>query len=152
MSECPTSRSTEVEETKLSLTRRNFFAGFAVAATSLGLTGIASSAEAASKKYKVCATKDIKVGGGSIFFIASANMFFLITQPKKDVFRAFNPACTHKGIPVSKIEGTSIRCKDGHQALFDLNSGAVKRGPAVLPLQKYTLSVESKNIYVTLTK
>ena len=152
MSECPSSRSTEVEETKRSLTRRSFFTGFALAATSLGLTGIASSAEAASKKYKVCATKAVKVGGGSIFYIASANMMVLITQPKKDVFRAFNPACTHLGIQVSKIEGTNVRCIDGHQALFDTNSGAVKRGPATLPLQKYTLSVESKNIFVRLTK
>ena len=151
MSECPTSRSTEVEQTKLSLTRRNFFAGFAVAATSLGLTGIASSAEAASKKYKVCATKDVKVGGGSIFYIASGNMMVLITQPKKEVFRAFNPACTHLGTQVRKIEGTNIRCTS-HGALFDTNSGAVKRGPATVALQKYTLSVESKNIYVTLTK
>lgn len=152
MSECPTSRSTDVEETKLSLTRRNFFAGFAVAATSLGLTGIASSAQAASKKYKVCATKDVKVGGGSIFYIASVNMMVLITQPKKDVFRAFNPACTHRGIQVSKIEGTNVRCLDGHQALFDTNSGAVKRGPATLPLQKYTLTVTNKIVYVTLSK
>jgi len=150
MSECPTSRSTEVEESKRSLSRRNFFAGFALAATSLGLTGIASSAEAASKKYKVCATKDIKVGGGSIFFISSANMMVLITQPKKDVFRAFNPACTHAGTQVSKIEGTNIRCTS-HNALFDLNSGKVTRGPAGLPLQKYTLTVDKKTVYVTLT-
>lgn len=151
MSECPTSRSTDVEETKLSLTRRNFFAGFAVAATSLGLTGIASSADAASKKYKVCATKDVKVGGGSIFYIASINTMVLITQPKKDVFRAFNPACTHLGTQVSKIEGTNIRCTS-HNALFDTNSGAVKRGPASLPLQKYTLTVTNKIVYVTLSK
>lgn len=151
MNECPTSRSKQVEETKLSLTRRNFFAGFAIAATSLGLTGIASSAEAASKKYKVCATKDVKVGGGSIFYIASVNAMVLITQPKKDVFRAFNPACTHLGTQVSKIEGTNVRCIS-HNALFDTNSGAVKRGPAALPLQKYTLTTEGNSLYVTFSK
>jgi Rieske Fe-S protein len=86
-----------------------------------------------------------------IEFDASGNMMVLITQPKKEVFRAFNPACTHLGTQVRKIEGTNIRCTS-HGALFDTNSGAVKRGPATVALQKYTLSVESKNIYVTLTK
>lgn len=151
MSECPTSQSTEVEETNLSLSRRNFFAVFAAAATSLGLTGIASSAEAASKKYKVCATKDVKVGGGSIFYIASGNMMVLITQPKKDVFRAFNPACTHLGTQVKDIVGKNVRCPS-HGALFDISTGAAKKLPAELPLQKYTLTVDKKVIYVTLTK
>ena len=151
MTECPTSRSTQVEESKLSLTRRNFFTGFAMAAASLGLTGIASSAEAASKKYKVCAKKEIKIGGGSIFYIASANTMVLITQPKKDVFRAFNPACTHLGTQLKKIEGTNVRCPS-HGALFDTSSGAVKRGPAALPLQKYTLTIDSSNLFVTLAK
>ncbi len=151
MSECPTSRSTEVEETKLSLTRRNFFAGFAVAATSLGLTGIASSADAASKKYKVCATKDIKVGGGTRFWIAGQEKMILVTQPKKDVFRAFSANCTHNGSLEQKIVGNTIECQS-HFARFDTTTGAVKRGPAVLPLQRYALTVEKKIIYVTFTK
>ena len=140
----------EAKET-LGLTRRNFFAGVALAASTLGLSAIASSAQAASKKYKVCATKDITVGGGSIFKIAAAGgLQILITQPKSGVFRAFNPACTHEGYRVGSISGTNIICKK-HGATFDTNSGNATRGPANIPLQKYTLSVESKNIYVTLS-
>lgn len=140
----------EAKET-LGLSRRNFFAGVALAASILGLSTLASSAQAASKKYKVCATKDIKIGGGSIFKIAAASgLQILITQPKPGVFRAFNPACTHEGYRIGSISGTNIICKK-HGATFDTSTGRATRGPANIPLQKYTLSVESKNIYVTLS-
>ncbi len=140
----------EAKET-LGLTRRNFFAGVALAASTLGLSNLASSAQAASKKYKVCATKDIKVGGGSIFKIAAAGgLQILITQPKSGVFRAFNPACTHEGYRIGSISGTNIICKK-HGATFDTSTGKATRGPANIPLQKYTLTVESKNIFVTLS-
>ena len=130
--------------------RRSFFSGIAVAASTLGLTAIASSAQAASKKYKVCATKDIKVGGGSIFNLSAAGgLQVLITQPKSGVFRAFNPACTHRGFRLNSISGTNIICPI-HRSQFDTTTGNVTRGPAQIPLQKYTLSVESTSIYVTL--
>jgi len=149
MSECPSSRSTEVEESKLSLTRRNLFSSIAIAAGALGLAGVSSSAQAASKKYKVCATKDIKVGGGSIYRISSANIMVLVTQPKKDVFRAFNPACTHNGFQINQIQGKNMVCPI-HGAMFDTTTGAVQRGPAQFPLQKYTLTVDNKTLYVTI--
>lgn len=140
----------EAKDYSLGLSRRNFFSKVAVAAGSVGLTTIASSAQAASKKYKVCATKDIKVGGGSIYQISAAGgVQVLITQPKAGVFRAFNPACTHQGFRINSINGTNIICPI-HRAQFDTTTGNVTRGPAQLPLQKYTLSVESNSLYVTL--
>ncbi|NDC19192.1 MAG: hypothetical protein EBZ87_02870 [Microbacteriaceae bacterium] len=140
----------EAEET-LGLSRRNFFAGVALAASTLGLSTLATSAQAASKKYKVCATKDIKVGGGSIFKISAAGgKQVLITQPKSGVFRAFNPACTHEGFPIGSISGTNMICKR-HGATFDTSTGKATRAPASIPLQKYTLTVENKNIFITLS-
>ncbi|MEY2816230.1 MAG: hypothetical protein RJA78_806 [Actinomycetota bacterium] len=137
----------EAKET-LGVSRRSFFAGIALAASTLGLSTIATSAQAASKKYKVCATKDIKVGGGSIFKIAAAGgIQVLITQPKAGVFRAFNPACTHEGFRIGSISGTNVVCPV-HRATFDINTGNATRGPASRPLQKYTVSVEKKTIYV----
>ncbi|MEI8231806.1 MAG: Rieske (2Fe-2S) protein [Actinomycetes bacterium] len=134
----------------LGLSRRNFFSGIAVAAGSLGLTALATSAQAASKKYKVCETKAIKVGGGSIFNISAAGgIQIMITQPKAGVFRAFNPACTHQGYRLNSISGTNIICPI-HRAQFDTTTGNVTRGPAQIPLQKYTLTVENKNLFVTL--
>jgi len=151
MSECPSSKSTFVAESKLSISRRNLFSSIAIAAGALGLSGIASSAQASSKKYKVCATKDLKVGGGSIFFISSINKMILITQPKKDVFRAFNPTCTHLGTQVNSIQGKNISCPS-HGAMFDTTTGSVQRGPATMPLQKYTLTREANNLFVTIAK
>jgi len=140
----------EAKET-LGLSRRNFFAGVALAASTLGLSTLATSAQAASKKYKVCATKDIKVGGGSIFKISAAGgKQVLITQPKSGVFRAFNPACTHEGFPIGSISGTNMICKR-HGATFDTSTGRATRGPANIPLEKYTLSVENNNIFITLS-
>jgi nitrite reductase/ring-hydroxylating ferredoxin subunit len=153
MSEVDKNCQSQIKEAKdqsLGLSRRNFFSKVAVAAGSLGLTAIASSAQAASKKYKVCATKAVKVGGGSIYKISAAGgLQVLITQPKSGVFRAFNPACTHQGFRINSINGTNIICPI-HRAQFDTTTGNVTRGPATSPLQKYTLSVESNSIYVTL--
>jgi nitrite reductase/ring-hydroxylating ferredoxin subunit len=132
------------------ISRRNFLSTFAIAAASLGLTSIAQSAQAASKKYKVCATKDVKVGGASSFRVASAkNMMVLITQPKKGIFRAFDQRCTHDGFAVNSIEGKNLICQ-AHGALFDMDSGSVRRGPARRSLTKYTVSVEKNFVYVTI--
>lgn len=148
--ECGSNAKPAGKET-LGLSRRNLFSAIAIAAGSIGLSSIATSAQAASKKYKVCATKDIKVGGGSIFRISAAGgIQIMITQPKAGVFRAFNPACTHQGIRLSKIAGSKILCNTGHGAEFDTTTGKVTRGPAQIALQKYTLTVENKFLYVTL--
>jgi nitrite reductase/ring-hydroxylating ferredoxin subunit len=132
------------------LSRRNFLSTLAIAAGSLGLTSIAQSAQAASKKYKVCATKDVKVGGASSFRVASAkNMMVLITQPKKGIFRAFDQRCTHDGFAVNSIEGKNLICQ-AHGALFDMDSGSVKRGPARRALTKFSVTVEKNFVYVTI--
>jgi nitrite reductase/ring-hydroxylating ferredoxin subunit len=146
---CPTSTA-DAKTQSLGLSRRNFLSSFAIVAGSIGLTSIASSAEAASKKYKVCATKDIKVSGASSFMVAAAqNRMILITQPKKGVFRAFDQKCTHAGYAVNKLEGKNLICQ-AHGALFDMDSGAVNRGPARTALAKYSVSVEKNFVYVTI--
>jgi nitrite reductase/ring-hydroxylating ferredoxin subunit len=145
------SNSKEVRTSVAAISRRNFFAGVAIAAGSLGLSSIASSAEAASKKYKVCSIKDVKVGGGSIFKLSAAGgIQILITQPKAGVFRAFNPACTHQGFRLGSISGSNIVCPI-HRATFDTTTGKVTRGPAQVPLQKYTLTVENNSLFVALS-
>lgn len=147
---CSSADAPEQKQSLLGLSRRNFLASFAVAAGSIGLTSIADSAQAASKKYKVCATKDIKVGGASSFRVAAAkNMMVLITQPKKGVFRAFDQRCTHDGYAVNSIEGKNLICQ-AHGALFSMDSGAVNRGPARRALTKFTVTVEKNFVYVTI--
>ena len=145
--DCPNRRLTEVNESKISLSRRNFLTGLAVAAGSVGLTGIAESADAATKKYKVCSTKDVKVGSAVMFLVKSANIMVLITQPKAGTFRAFNPACTHEGFQIDGVQGKNLVCPV-HGAQFDSTSGAVKRGPARTSLKQYKLTKTGTTIYI----
>jgi len=147
---CDSHGSNEPKQSKVDLSRRSFLSAIALAAGSIGLTSIATSAQAASKKYKVCATKDVKVGGASSFRVpAGKNMMVLITQPKKGVFRAFDQRCTHDGFAVNSIEGKNLICQ-AHGALFDMDSGSVRRGPARRSLTKYTVSVEKNFVYLTI--
>jgi len=148
---CTQRKVTDVTETKLDLSRRNFLSGIATIAATVGLTSIAESAEAKTKKYKVCSTKDIKVGGATRFIIQGAGgVMVLITQPKAGVFRAFSAICTHAGIPLGRVNGKNIVCADGHQASFSLDSGKVTRGPANMPLPKYTLTKTGTTLYITI--
>jgi nitrite reductase/ring-hydroxylating ferredoxin subunit len=132
------------------VSRRNFLSTIAIAAGSLGLTTIASSAQAASKKYKVCAIKDLKVGGAISIRIAAANTLVLVTQPKAGTFRAFDQRCTHLGSAVFPVPGKKNFVCQSHGAEFDSLSGAVRRGPAEKPLGKFNVSVDKTSVYVTI--
>ncbi|NBQ92639.1 MAG: Rieske (2Fe-2S) protein [Micrococcales bacterium] len=139
----------EVTESKIDLSRRKFLSAIGIAAATVGLTGLASSAEAATKKYKVCSTKDVKVRGATIAQIktSSGSLFVLITQPKAGVYRAFNAACTHEGQMVTGVEGSNLVCP-AHRAAFSMDTGKVSRGPAQMPLRKYTLTKTGTTLYI----
>ncbi len=145
---CTQRKVTDVAETKLGISRRNFLSGIATIAATVGFTSLAETAEAGTKKYKVCATKDIKVGGASIFRIAAAGgIMVMITQPKKGTYRAFNPACTHEGFQLERIEGTSLVCPR-HGARFNSDNGKPTAGPTRTALKKYTVTVQGTTIYI----
>ncbi|NBR54543.1 MAG: Rieske (2Fe-2S) protein [Micrococcales bacterium] len=139
----------EVTESKIDLSRRKFLSAIGIAAATVGLTGLASSAEAATKKYKVCSTKDVKVRGATIAQIktSSGSLFVLITQPKAGVYRAFNAACTHEGQMVTGVEGSNLVCP-AHGASFSMDTGQANRGPAQMPLRKYTVTKTGTTLYI----
>jgi nitrite reductase/ring-hydroxylating ferredoxin subunit len=147
---CSNQNATQVRETKAQLTRRSFLTVIATTAATIGLSGIAQTATAATKKYKVCTTNQIKVGRAKIFQIYSAgNLMVLITQPKSGVFRAFNPTCTHQAFQLSGISKTNLVC-DIHGSKFDTTTGAVTNGPARMPLGKYTLTQTGTTLYISI--
>ena len=139
----------QVTEGAFGSTRRNFLKTVAVTAASLGMTGLASTAQAATKKYKVCSTKDVKVGGASRFQIntSSGAIMVLITQPKSGTFRAFNAACTHMGQILGVLQGTNVVC-EAHGASFNIDTGKVTRPPASMPLKKYTITKTGTTLYI----
>src|SRR3954467_14832763 len=55
-------------------------------------SGASPSANAPSGR-KLAATSDIPVGGGKVF----TDQKVVVTQPKKDEFKAFSAICTHEG-------------------------------------------------------
>jgi nitrite reductase/ring-hydroxylating ferredoxin subunit len=144
----------EAQESLSGVSRRSFLTKIAIAAGTIGLSSIASSALAGPKKYKICSTKDIKVGGASSFRVAGAkNLMVLITQPKQGVFRAFDQRCPHNGLAINSIKGKNLACQAqsrGHGSQFDMESGSPRKGPARRSLQRFDVSVEKKFIYITI--
>ncbi len=139
----------QVSEGTLGASRRNFLKTIATVAASVGLTTLATTADAATKKYKVCSTKSVKVGGASRFQINTSKgvIMVLITQPKAGTFRAFNAACTHQGQLLSLVQGTNVIC-EAHGASFNTDSGKVTRPPASMPLKKYTITKTGTTLYI----
>ncbi|MFD0418774.1 Rieske (2Fe-2S) protein [Streptomyces sp. NPDC127108] len=86
-------------------------------------------------------TADIPVGGGKIF--KDENV--VVTQPTKGEFKAFSNRCTHKGCPVTSVEGGTINCPC-HGSKFDITDGSVKQNPAPKPLPATKITVEGDEI------
>lgn len=86
----------------------------------------------------------IPVGGGKILDQAS----FVVTQPVAGQFMAFNKMCTHKGCPVSAVQGAEIVCRC-HGARFSIADGSVTNGPATRPLKAARAVVDGTNVRVS---
>ncbi|QEU95858.1 Rieske (2Fe-2S) protein [Streptomyces kanamyceticus] len=86
-------------------------------------------------------TSDIPVGGGKIFKAEGV----VVTQPAKGEFKAFSNRCTHKGCPVTSVEGGTINCPC-HGSKFDISDGSVKHPPAPSPLPPADISVDGDSI------
>lgn len=147
---CSSARAPEPKQSLFGLSRRNFLTSIAIAAGSLGFSSLSQSAQAASKKYKVCATKDIKVGGATSFRVKGVNTLVLVTQPKKGTFRAFDQRCPHQGYAVWPVPGKQNLVCEQHGAEFDSNSGALMKGPATRAIRKFVVTVEKNFVYVTI--
>ena len=131
------------------LSRKALLSGLAAVLSGIGLTSLGATAAIAATKYKVTATKNVPVGSAKTFTVKGRSI--LITQPRAGVFRAFANKCTHQGAPLGtqKLNSGSLMCNQ-HGATFDANSGAVKGGPAMRPLTKYTASRSGTYIYVSI--
>ncbi|WP_157248429.1 Rieske (2Fe-2S) protein [Nonomuraea typhae] len=120
------------------LTRRALVTRGAVtgAASVLFLWPRPAEAEAETAKPVLARTKDIRVGGGKI-----VKGKYVITRPKKNVFRCFSATCTHQGCTVASVSGGTINCPC-HGSKYDIATGAVVRGPAprALPRKKIKVS------------
>lgn len=89
-------------------------------------------------------TSDIPVGGGKIF----KEQRIVVTQPRKDEFKAFTATCTHQGCTMSQVAGGTIHCPC-HGSMFHVTDGSVAHGPATRPLTPMKIEVEGNSIRLT---
>jgi Rieske Fe-S protein len=102
----------------------------------------AESAEAAETAAGpvIARTKDIPVGGGKV--IAGK---YVVTRPRRNVFRAFSAVCTHQGCTVANVRGGTINCPC-HGSKFKITNGAAVAGPAKRPLRRRQIKVSKGRI------
>ena len=64
-------------------------------------------------------------------------------------FYAVSDICTHEEYNLSEgsLEGNEVECP-GHSAFFDLKTGDVTDGPAMDPLETYSVQVEDGAIFI----
>jgi Rieske Fe-S protein len=85
-------------------------------------------------------TKSIRVGGGKI-----VKGKYVITHPKKGVFKCFSAKCTHQGCTVASVSHGTINCPC-HGSKFSALTGAVVNGPAKKALPRKKIKVAKGKI------
>jgi nitrite reductase/ring-hydroxylating ferredoxin subunit len=131
---------------RVDLTRRKALGAIGAVLGAIGLASASEAANAAAKTYVACKTSKVPVKGAYLAPVAGRSI--LITQPKKGVFRAFDPTCTHAGCQLSGMSGTNLVC-NCHGATFSSDSGMPTGGPARTPLAKIRVSVAAGSVRVT---
>src|SRR5579863_1014930 len=86
-------------------------------------------------------TADIPLGGGMIFTAAKV----VVTQPARNVFKAFSAVCTHVGCLCNQVADGTINCPC-HGSKFKIADGAVAAGPAPSPLAAVPIAVADGKI------
>ncbi len=134
------------ESTRRAIFSRAAFAGvaavFAQAVAWVRPAAAAGTAEEAAESAAgpvIARTKDIPVGGGKILGK------YVVTRPKKNVFRAFSSTCTHQGCKVATVRGGTINCAC-HGSKFLITNGAVAAGPAKRALPRRRIKVSKGRI------
>ena len=140
-------QSSATETSRTDLTRRKALTAFGAILGAIGLASASEAANAAAKTYVACKTSKVPVRGAFLAQVAGRSI--LITQPKKGVFRAFDPTCTHAGCQLSGMSGTNLVC-NCHGATFNTDTGAATGGPARTPLTKIKVAVSGGSVRVTL--
>jgi Rieske Fe-S protein len=95
----------------------------------------------ASGGQELAKTSEIPVGGGKIF----KDEKVVVTQPKKDEFKAFSAVCTHQGCTVGTVSDGIIECPC-HHSKYRIADGSVAGGPAPKPLPPEQIKVDGNSI------
>ena len=91
----------------------------------------------------ITATKDVPVGGGTIF----PDQELVVTQPTEGEFHCFTAVCTHMGCIVSSVQLGGIRC-ECHGSAYSIEDGTAVNPPATEPLEEFPITVEGGTITI----
>ena len=131
------------------LSRKAILGGLAAVLTGIGLSTLGDTAAEAATAYKTT-LKSTSIPVGSAKTVTVRGISMLITRPNSTTYRAFKRVCSHE----PKALNTSLRsgkifCPE-HAQSFDPNTGSPTGfGPARRALTKYSATVKSGYIYVT---
>lgn len=140
----------ESQEHKQELSRKAVLGGLAAILTGVGLSTLGTSAAEAATSYKT-PLKATAIPVGSAKTVIIRNIPILITRPNSSTYRAFRAVCTHEAVRLnSTLNSGKIFCNE-HGQQFDPNTGKPTGfGPARRALTKYSASVKSGYIYVSI--
>jgi nitrite reductase/ring-hydroxylating ferredoxin subunit/uncharacterized membrane protein len=104
--------------------------------------------DAAGKPVKVATTDELKIDQMKLLRVGTARIVLARTD---NGYAAFDDRCTHRGGSLAggaMICGT-VQCP-WHGSQFDVQSGAVKAGPAEKPITTYRVEVVGKDVLLTM--
>ena len=113
----------------------------ALAACSPGGSAPAGEAPPA-EPTEVGSLADLPVGGTASAQLGSAPI--LLSRPAEGEVKAFSAICTHQQCVVAETFGCAC-----HGSEFDRSTGEPTQGPAVQPLQEYTVTLDGDTILVS---
>ncbi len=100
----------------------------------------------AQSKVLVATTDELKPNSAK-FFRFLDKPAVLVRLPDGN-YESLSAKCTHLGCTVAFGKSEELFYCNCHGSQFDIN-GKVIKGPALLPLQQYSVSISANNIYVT---
>ena len=138
-----TGPSAPADEHRVELDRRGALSAGCLVVVTAAVAGCGGRDEptAAAPGTVIGSTGDVPVAGGAVL----REHRVVVTQPVAGTFRAFSAVCTHQGCTVERVADGIIACPC-HGSRFDVDDGAVVRGPADEPLPPVAIAVDGTSI------
>ena len=131
------------------LSRKAILSGLAAVLTGIGLSTLGETTAQAASSYNT-SIKATAIAVGSAKTVSVKGISILITRPNSTTYRAFKRVCSHETVALNTtLNAGKIFCSK-HRQTFDPNTGSPTGfGPARRALTKYSATVKSGYIYVT---
>lgn len=102
-----------------------------------------------TREYRVATLGEL--APGELLRVEAAGVGICLGRLSDGAVFALNDTCTHEEAELSDgcLDGNDVECP-AHGSRFDLRTGAVRGGPARLPVASYPVRIESDSIVVEL--